>query len=161
VSLPSWAWYGPDSPDKLLCYVEWYSEKFGTPGEANRCLQAVAAHFGPSGRFCMVTGRHPPRPFAGYAHVMVGPDLSWHAGSPSGIAPDDMRKATYNPYHRRGCVASDRDALTPEALALNVVHEVEHVVGLTHEDMLAPDRWAKTVRGLAACAAAARMWRAD
>lgn len=161
MSLPSWAWYGPDSPDKLLFYVEWASQRFPTVPEADRCLQVVAKHFGPTGKFCMVTGMYPARWLAGYAHILVGIRLDWHPGNVDGLGVHDMRREGFNPYERRGALVDDRNTRTPEALGLLVIKEMDRVLGLTDAEMHGRGRMAREIEGLAACAAAARKWRGD
>jgi hypothetical protein len=160
VSLPTAAWFGPDAPDKLLVHTVYEGVKWPA-SVVMAAVNGAAELFGPTGRVCFTTGRRPPRKPAGYAHATVVEELGWYAlpggGRAEGLTPFDMRYAAQTAWDVRGCWLDER--VSERRLRDNLIHELFHVAGLTHEQMERPDRLALAAQGFAACAAAALSWR--
>lgn len=137
---PTFDW-GND-PDNFPVHVHWDSRKFPHPDHARDALYAMWLKLGDWGsRLRLTTGAPLPRAWGLMAHLFVGCDLSWFDtpdGSPVGLAPHLVIYPPPGTWSVRGAWVDDRASDDPVQLGRLMDHEVRHLFGLTHADMLRP-----------------------
>lgn len=147
-------------PGAFLVSLHWTSRRFAEPSDVLECVWRAWEVLGGGGSGVGLWVGRPPRRLPGsYGHVFVGTDLlGWYTDpvtgqSPAGAAGHVLTYPPTDPWAVRGAWVDDRHFQTARDMGATVAHEVEHLLGLTHEDQAGPDRLAKVRAGAARAAA--------
>lgn len=163
---------GPDTPGRLLVRFHADCPRLDLPAAVGPLMWRTWLELGSPAGLCLVAAPAMNRAPAGYGNVWVADGLlAWYADPgtgqrPGGLSPDDLRTPVYGAFAQRGVFVDAATCRTLDDLARAVAHELRHAAGLgrtveTHAETEGPGWQKKLAAGLAACAAAARKWRAD